>query len=178
MPDHADTVALQQLIRHLDVDRRTALVLTRLLGPSYSDAAAVCDVRSAPSAPASPGRETTSSRDRVHHHPPHRPAPKALPGVALARRWRPDSLVTLALKPFGPSAPRRPGADRLPRARHTGYRGDGCRCGSPQGVQGRRPTSVLPANVPRRLQRCPLCRTLWLHIWLHRRISPRAKRGG
>jgi RNA polymerase sigma-70 factor (ECF subfamily) len=44
IPDHANTVALQQLIRHLDADRRTAFVLSQLLGLSYADAAAVCDV--------------------------------------------------------------------------------------------------------------------------------------
>jgi RNA polymerase sigma-70 factor (ECF subfamily) len=44
LPDHADTVALQQVIRRLDQDRRTAFVLTQLLGLSYADAAKVCDV--------------------------------------------------------------------------------------------------------------------------------------
>jgi RNA polymerase sigma-70 factor, ECF subfamily len=44
VPDHADTVALQQLIRHLDTDRRAAFVLTQLLGLSYADAADVCHV--------------------------------------------------------------------------------------------------------------------------------------
>jgi RNA polymerase sigma-70 factor (ECF subfamily) len=43
-PDHAETVVLQQLIRRLGADRRTAFVLTQLLGLSYADAAAVCDV--------------------------------------------------------------------------------------------------------------------------------------
>jgi len=44
VPDHADTVALHQLVRRLDPDRRTAFVLTQLLGLSYAEAATVCDV--------------------------------------------------------------------------------------------------------------------------------------
>src|SRR5215218_3270782 len=40
--DPAEAVALDQLLQHLDPDRRTAFVLTQLLGLSYSQAAEVC----------------------------------------------------------------------------------------------------------------------------------------
>jgi len=43
-PDHAEGVALHELVRRLDPDRRTAFVLTQLLGLSYDEAATVSDV--------------------------------------------------------------------------------------------------------------------------------------
>lgn len=43
-PDHQDWMAVEQLLGTLDDDRRTAFVLTQLLGYSYADAAAICDV--------------------------------------------------------------------------------------------------------------------------------------
>jgi len=42
VPDPAELVALDQLLQHLDPDRRTAFVLTQLLGLSYLQAAEVC----------------------------------------------------------------------------------------------------------------------------------------
>jgi RNA polymerase sigma-70 factor (ECF subfamily) len=42
LPDPGAAVALDQLLRTLDTDRRTALVLTQLLGLSYEEAAEVC----------------------------------------------------------------------------------------------------------------------------------------
>ena len=42
VPAPAEAVALDQLLQHLDPDRRTAFVLTQLLGLSYSQAAEVC----------------------------------------------------------------------------------------------------------------------------------------
>ena len=41
-PDHQGQVALEQLLDALDADRRTAFVLTQLLGWSYADAADAC----------------------------------------------------------------------------------------------------------------------------------------
>jgi RNA polymerase sigma-70 factor (ECF subfamily) len=43
-PDHQGSVALDHLLGGLDPDRRTAFVLTQLLGYSYAEAAEVCDV--------------------------------------------------------------------------------------------------------------------------------------
>lgn len=43
-PDHQETVALVDLLGVLDPDRRTAFVLTQLLGYSYADAAETCGV--------------------------------------------------------------------------------------------------------------------------------------
>jgi RNA polymerase sigma-70 factor, ECF subfamily len=43
MPDHGESVAMADLIDHLDPDRRSAFVLTQLLGLSYEEAAAVLD---------------------------------------------------------------------------------------------------------------------------------------
>lgn len=42
-PDHQGQVALEQLLGALDPDRRTAFVLTQLLGWSYAEAAEACD---------------------------------------------------------------------------------------------------------------------------------------
>ena len=42
VPDPAETVALDQLIARLDPQRRSAFVLTQLLGLSYAEAAKVC----------------------------------------------------------------------------------------------------------------------------------------
>src|SRR5215211_6943160 len=42
VPDPAEAVALDQLLQHLDPDRRTAFVLTQLLGVPYLQAAEVC----------------------------------------------------------------------------------------------------------------------------------------
>ena len=41
-PDVADQVAVDDLISHLEPDRRAAFVLTQMLGMSYSEAASVC----------------------------------------------------------------------------------------------------------------------------------------
>jgi RNA polymerase sigma-70 factor, ECF subfamily len=41
-PDHAETVALHQLLSALDPERREAFVLTQLVGLSYAEAADVC----------------------------------------------------------------------------------------------------------------------------------------
>ena len=41
--DHANGVALELLLGHLDDDRRTAFVLTQLWGFSYDAAAAICE---------------------------------------------------------------------------------------------------------------------------------------
>jgi RNA polymerase sigma-70 factor, ECF subfamily len=41
-PDHAETVALQQLLSALDPERREAFVLTQLVGLRYAEAAEVC----------------------------------------------------------------------------------------------------------------------------------------
>jgi RNA polymerase sigma-70 factor (ECF subfamily) len=43
-PDHQDWIAVEQLLNALDEDRRTAFVLTQLLGYSYADAASICEV--------------------------------------------------------------------------------------------------------------------------------------
>lgn len=43
-PDPAGQVAVERLLDPLDRDRREAFVLTQLLGLSYAEAAAVCDV--------------------------------------------------------------------------------------------------------------------------------------
>ena len=43
-PDHQEWIAVEQLLSALDEDRRTAFVLTQLLGYSYADAAALCEV--------------------------------------------------------------------------------------------------------------------------------------
>ncbi|MEP9384249.1 sigma-70 family RNA polymerase sigma factor [Nocardioides sp. KR10-350] len=42
-PDHQAAVVLEQLLDALEPDRRTAFVLTQLLGWSYAEAAAACD---------------------------------------------------------------------------------------------------------------------------------------
>ncbi|MFT4082614.1 MAG: sigma-70 family RNA polymerase sigma factor [Nocardioides sp.] len=42
-PDHQGQVVLEQLLGALDPDRRTAFVLTAVLGWSYADAAEACD---------------------------------------------------------------------------------------------------------------------------------------
>jgi len=42
-PDHQEQVTLEQLLGALDPDRRTAFVLTQLLGWSYAEAAEACD---------------------------------------------------------------------------------------------------------------------------------------
>jgi len=42
VPDHQEHVALEQLLDTLDPDRRTAFVLTQLLGWSYAQAAEAC----------------------------------------------------------------------------------------------------------------------------------------
>lgn len=44
VPDHAGTVDLTLLVDRLEPDRRAAFVLTQILGLSYADAAAACDV--------------------------------------------------------------------------------------------------------------------------------------
>lgn len=44
VPDHAGELALHELIATLDEDRRTAFVLTQVLGLSYVDAAKTCEV--------------------------------------------------------------------------------------------------------------------------------------
>ena len=41
--DHAEAVALHDLLSALDTDRREAFVLTQLVGLSYAEAAEVCD---------------------------------------------------------------------------------------------------------------------------------------
>jgi RNA polymerase sigma-70 factor (ECF subfamily) len=41
-PDHAESVALADLLGSLDVERREAFVLTQLVGLSYAEAADVC----------------------------------------------------------------------------------------------------------------------------------------
>ena len=41
-PDHAESVALHQLLAALDTERREAFVLTQLVGLSYAEAADVC----------------------------------------------------------------------------------------------------------------------------------------
>lgn len=43
-PDHAGDVALRGLVDQLDEERRSAFVLTQVLGCSYREAARVCDV--------------------------------------------------------------------------------------------------------------------------------------
>jgi RNA polymerase sigma-70 factor (ECF subfamily) len=43
-PDHASTDAVERLIAGLDPDRRTAFVLTQVLGLGYAEAAVVCGV--------------------------------------------------------------------------------------------------------------------------------------
>lgn len=43
-PDHAGELALHELIARLDEDRRTAFVLTQVLGLTYLDAAVTCEV--------------------------------------------------------------------------------------------------------------------------------------
>jgi RNA polymerase sigma-70 factor, ECF subfamily len=44
VPDESGLVALRELVDSLDDDRREAFVLTQVLGWSYADAAAACDV--------------------------------------------------------------------------------------------------------------------------------------
>jgi RNA polymerase sigma-70 factor (ECF subfamily) len=44
VPDASGHVALAALVRRLDPDRRSAFVLTQLLGLPYAEAAAACDV--------------------------------------------------------------------------------------------------------------------------------------
>lgn len=43
-PDHQGWIAVEHLLNTLDEDRRTAFVLTQLLGYSYADAAEICEV--------------------------------------------------------------------------------------------------------------------------------------
>ena len=43
-PDHAPSTELDALVAALDPDRRSAFVLTQVLGLTYADAAEVCDV--------------------------------------------------------------------------------------------------------------------------------------
>jgi RNA polymerase sigma-70 factor (ECF subfamily) len=43
-PDPADADALERLVSGLDADRRSAFVLTQVIGLSYAEAAEVCDV--------------------------------------------------------------------------------------------------------------------------------------
>jgi RNA polymerase sigma-70 factor, ECF subfamily len=43
-PDHQGSVALEHLLGCLDTERRTAFVLTQVLGYSYAEAAQACDV--------------------------------------------------------------------------------------------------------------------------------------
>ena len=43
-PDHQDWIPVAQLLDALDEDRRTAFVLTQLLGHSYAEAAELCEV--------------------------------------------------------------------------------------------------------------------------------------
>ena len=44
VPDHASADALERLVAGLDADRRAAFVLTQVVGLSYAEAAAVCEV--------------------------------------------------------------------------------------------------------------------------------------
>lgn len=43
-PDHAERLALHELIRRLEPDRRAAFVLTQILGLSYAETAVCCGV--------------------------------------------------------------------------------------------------------------------------------------